>query len=68
VYVKKNSSTLFGQYTEKLPETQNIKFLNYNLNLIMTRQINIKIASHGRIVLPIRTIIWKCTLQPIETY
>ena len=29
--LKKNTSTMFGQYTEKLPQTQNIKFLNYNL-------------------------------------
>jgi hypothetical protein len=34
----------------------------------MDRHIDIKIAFHGRIVVPLWTIIWKGALQPIETY
>jgi len=44
---------MFGQYNEKLPKTQSIKSVNYNLNLIMNRHINIKIAFHGDIMLPL---------------
>lgn len=55
----KSTTTVFGSILrhynkhKTLPQTQNIKSINYNLNLITHWHINIKIAFHGGIVLPL---------------